>query len=72
MCTRALVQLLLVAFILRVLRVVILPHCRLTNLRSGLGHQIIDENKCQMSAMIGSGQGGVPRAQGCDVSNLVP
>lgn len=50
----------------------ILLHCRLTNLGSGLGHQILDESKYQVSSVIGSGQGGVPGSQGCDVSNFVP
>lgn len=54
------------------LRVVLLLHCRLTNLGSGLGHQILDESKCQVSAVIGRGLGGVPGAQGYDMSNFVP
>lgn len=54
--------LLLVAFIFRVLGIVILLHCRLTNLVSGFGHQILNESKCQVSAMLGSGQGGVSGA----------
>lgn len=73
MCTGAhACLLLLAAFTLRVLEGSILFHCRLTNLGSGVGHQILDESKCQVSAVIGSGQGGVPGAQGYDVSNFVP